>query len=182
MTLQIPKSTYEKAIILCKKNSERLHDISVKLFKKEQYLASFLIGLASWEEIGKALIVVKYWDRDFISQRIWKNELKSHKEKIKIARRYRDISLFESSSQTSVFAQMIVDGIVELKDDMEHIRRVVKMRTDSLYVNYDWDNNKWEKPVCDNEILEVSAVDALLMIKECMRGLNLELKRKGMYF
>ena len=179
MVDRIPKKTYREAVALCLENSERLQETAKTCFKYKQYLASFLTGLASWEEIGKALIIVKYWDDDFIPKKKWDKELKVHEEKIRVARRYWDISLFEKLGKESIFANMIVEGTMGLVDDLDYVKRMIKLRTSLLYVNFGWSSGVWESPVCDFKKTEQSAAEALFMIDRCRYGLDRELARKN---
>jgi len=160
MIKSIPKSKFLEGLKLCEDNSQRLFDLAQQAFKNREFIASFIIGFASWDEIGKAFLILENWDKGHIDERTWEKQFKSHYHKIKLARLRSDQYLTEDLLSNSMFKN--VPPKIEIVLDEEHIKKVINARTDCLYVNYDFKGEKWKSP------LEIRNPDELAALMICM--------------
>jgi AbiV family abortive infection protein len=177
----IPKTSYLEGLRLCKQNVERLSSKSLELHKQRQFLASFLIGFAAWEEVGKALFILKYWDKEYISQKQWKKEFKVHREKLIMSQHQRDIAFLKLHADKE-YIESIVSGKTVIMDDIEDIQKHIDMRTACLYVDYNNGLNKFIPPVIDEKTLAEYSINTIFKCADCYAAMTQEASNKKIVF
>ena len=169
MSRIIPKSNLYQGVRFCRRNARALYNKALEAFRKECFHASYLLGFAAMEEIGKALVILNHWDDDHISFNKYKSEMCNHKHKITLAMKLIDENILE------VF-NIIPREFAEIVPDDERRDLLVNTRTGSIYIDYDFLANDWEKPLKQMDELAMSVIrhtgDALSMFGN-------ELKHRG---
>jgi len=173
---KIPKKSYLEGLRLSQKNAERLFSKANELFNKKQILAAFLIGLAAYEEVGKALLILKYWDDESISKNQWDKWFKDHKKKLITATERMVIAFKKLHAE--------IDGIevsaCELdKKDTDMIHNLIIMRTGCLYVDYNNDSQRFIEPELDEKTLFEYAKIVILTCTDYRNTLNQEISNKN---
>ena len=78
----LPKSKFREGYELSKANAIRIIDEAKYNFEKGFFATACYLGFLGIEEIGKAMLFLKYWDMDGISRDLWENEFKDHITKL----------------------------------------------------------------------------------------------------
>ena len=101
----IPSYQFLKGIRLCRRNAKSLLALANDAFEKECYHSAFLLGFASLEESGKAIIILDYINEENITFEQYRYELKNHKKKVKkalITSRYNMVEIYARSPRGAV--------------------------------------------------------------------------------
>ena len=82
MSKIIPHDQFLRGIRLCRRNSKRLLLLADEVLGNNCFHAAFLLGFASLEETGKALVILNHYSDGHITYRTYKKELRNHEKKI----------------------------------------------------------------------------------------------------
>ena len=171
MPRKIPKEDYIEGVRLSRRNARRLLRYADEAMKKECYHAAFLLGFSSFEEIGKAIVILNHWSDDCISYDDYRAELINHKHKITLALRLINENILE------VFNAAPRDYI-SLRDlDVEHRDKILDTRMESIYVDYDFKNKCWKKPI---KRMDELASTVQMRAHEALSMFSNELKYRGL--
>ena len=174
MSKVILREHFHRGIVLCWRNARKLLKLSDEAYRKECYHASYLLGLASMEEIGKAAIILNHWHEDFITYKQYKKELLNHKKKITEAERLEPLNLVEVFGLAP--REAIIDSGMIREPDHKAINNMINLRTGSMYVDYNFDENYWSVP---SKEMKKQASEILTKAYFSRRYLHNELRHRG---
>lgn len=149
-------------------------NLSDDAFLKECYHAAYLLGFASMEEIGKAAILLNHWESEFIAYKQYRSELLNHKKKITEAERLETLNFVEVFNLVPREAIIDTDWVREPNSEM--ITDLVNLRMDSVYVDYNFDENSWRIPPKE---MKEKAFTVLSKAYFARKYLHNELKHRG---
>jgi len=95
MSKLIPQKKFLNGIRLCRRNAKRLLFLADEAYSKECFHASFLLGFASLEETGKAVMILNYINEEHITFKQYNDELKKHDKKILAALNMEHYNIIE---------------------------------------------------------------------------------------
>lgn len=144
MPWKIPKEHYHRGLVLCWRNARRLLKLSDEAFGKECFHAAYLLGFASWEEIGKAAVLLNHWDDDSIKYKEYLHEIKNHKVKITEAEKLEDFNLLELLNASPRWA--LIESGLEPKVDSDSLKKLLSKRLHSIYVDYNFPKKMLDYP------------------------------------
>ena len=174
MPWKIPKEHYHRGLVLCWRNARRLLKLSNEAFEKECFHAAYLLGFSSWEEIGKAAVLLNHWDDDCIKYEEYRDEIKNHEIKITEAEKLETYNLLEILRAAP--RKALIDSGLERKLDTDSLRRLLTLRLDSIYVDYNFLDKCWDVPL--NE-MKKPAVDVIIKAAYARAYLHNEIKYRG---
>jgi len=171
----IPKCQYLTGIRLCRRNAKKLYLLGNEAFEKELYHSAYLLGFASLEETGKALVILDYINHNHITYNQYKKKIKNHYLKIKktmIARNPNILEVFRIAPREYVQPQLKKSEprFIQLGEDM------VDLRMDSIYIDYDFENGKWKKPKSNMKLDAQQVLGEAYTAYNCFRN---ECKHRG---
>ena len=170
MSYEIPKSDYLRGLRLCIRNSRKLLKLADDAFRRECYQAAYLLGFASFEEIGKGMVILNHWDDDFISFRDYKYEMCNHKHKITLALKMINENIMD-------YFNIVPRGIISPPElDEEHRDNIVYIKTESIYLDYDFEKKKWKRPIKN---MNESAIMVIRKAVEALSMISTEYKYRG---
>lgn len=144
MSKLIPHDKFLNGIRLCRKNAKRLLFLADEAYSKECFHASFLLGFASLEETGKAVIILNHINDEYITFKQYKNELKNHDKKILEALKMEHENMLEVYNLG--FREAALKELKSTEPKEKDIKEITDIRIDSIYVDYDFIKNKWKNP------------------------------------
>ena len=174
MPRKIPKEHYHRGLVLCWRNARRLLKLSDEAFEKECYHAAYLLGFASWEEIGKAAVLLNHWDDVSIEYEEYRDEIINHEIKITEAEKLEDFNLLEIIRAAP--RQALIDRGLEPRIDTDSLQRLLSLRLDSSYVDYNFKEKCWDAPLKE---MKKPAVDVIIKAAYARAYLQNELKFRG---
>jgi len=133
------------------------------------------MGFYSWEEIGKAVLILDHHNEDFITKKMWKDSY-CHFIKIAKARRAIDLSLMASQGLEPEYIEKFRKGEYELVSDEEFLEKMHDLRTKGLYIHYNFNENKWEIPTIITDELAITVINQAGL---AVRAFEIELDRTG---
>jgi len=148
----IKKSIFLEGIELCEKNAERLIQEADETFTKGAHTAAFILGFTAWEEAGKAFLFLQNWEKDEILREKWIREFKNHLDKIRLAYEFTQTSHFKRLIRLSprvrelFFPEGKEESKIKVVMDKKYSKEVFRSRGQVLFVNYNFNNNKFESP------------------------------------
>lgn len=143
---------YDKGIRLSKENAERLIEDAKMLFESKKYPSAFYLAVIGIEEIGKALLLLKYKkEQKEITKTQWKNVFCFHQEKLRIVEKAITQHIRKTKAQYG-FGENAMRGISEGEvsniDVSNMIVEGLKQDKDAfLYVGYDFSRSVWSTPL-----------------------------------
>jgi len=148
MSSSIPQSQFLNGIRLCRRNAKKLFQLANEAHSKGCYHASYLLGFASLEETGKALLILNHINDEKITYRRYKKNFLNHEIKILESLKMIFPNLAETFAR--VPREAITHYIHEYEKEQEKLSKDIKdLRLKSIYVEYDFNRNKWERPNID---------------------------------
>lgn len=174
MSRKIPKEHYHRGIVLCWRNSRRLLKLCDEAFSKECYLASYLLGFAAWEEVGKATVILNHWNEEHIKYKEYLMEVRNHKFKITEADKLEVPNLVEILRLTT--REALLDWEYFREPNLIELNKFLNLRLDSVHVNYNFDGHSWEVPRKD---MKQNALDVMVKAAYARTYLYNELKHRG---
>ncbi len=169
MPRTIPHADYNEGIRLCRKNAKSLTIKARNAFEKGCFHAAYLLAIAALEEVGKATVIIKYWNNENISYEKYKKEICNHELKTTLAITLIDENLIE---QFSVGPREHIEIIL----DENRRDTLVETRTRSIYVDYNFKEKKWVYPL---EKMDELASTAIRESRQALSLFGRELKHKG---
>lgn len=166
----IPKEQYYEGVRFCRRNARALYNKALEAFRKECFHASYLLGFAAMEEIGKAIVILNHWDDDQISFNEYKFEMCNHKHKITLAMKLVDDNILE-------VYHVVPREFNEMVPDTERRDLIVNTRTGSIYMDYDFPTQDWKKPL---KKMDELAMSIIRHTSEAMSMFGNELKYRGL--
>jgi AbiV family abortive infection protein len=140
----IPSSELEEGIQKSLENAVRYFEDAVFLFRNKRYLSSILLSMHSYEESGKALLLVDYDSKKKeISKSQWNKKFCSHQMKNLVSLK----TILED-----------VDNAPEFPDIHISVSRLnVNWKNIFTYSDYDFERRNWTSPL-DAESIGISDV------------------------
>ena len=134
MSSHIPLSKLDEGIDKSVENATRYLNDALFLYQNKRYQSSILLSMLSYEEAGKALLLMDYkMEKKEITKRQWKKRFCSHSMKNLISRR--------KIWQDAGFVSPIPDS------DVWQARSDVDWKNVFTYTDYDYENLKWTSPM-----------------------------------
>ena len=174
MPWKIPKEHYHRGLVLCWRNARRLLKLSNEAFEKDCFHAAYLLGFASWEEIGKAAVLLNHWDDVSIKYEEYRDEIINHEIKITEAEKLEDFNLLEILSAAP--RKALIDSGLKPKVDTDSLKRLLSLRLDSIYVDYNFKEKCWDVPFKE---MKKPAVGVIIKAAYARAYLHNELKYRG---
>lgn len=171
MPWKIPKEHYHRGLVLCWRNARRLLKLSNEAFEKECFHAAYLLGFASWEEIGKGAVLLNHWDDDSIKYEEYRDEIKNHEIKITEAEKLEPFNLLEIIRAAP--RKALIDSGLKRELDTGSLKRLLTLRLDSIYVDYNFKEKCWDVPLKE---MKKPAVDVITKAAYARAYLHNELK------
>jgi len=147
MSKLIPNNKFLNGIRLCRRNAKRLLLLADEAYSKECFHASFLLGFASLEETGKAIIILNHINEEHIKCKQYKNELLNHDKKIFEALKMEHENILEVLNLG--FREAFFKELKSTEPKDKDIKGITEVRLDSIYIDYDFIENRWKKPKKD---------------------------------
>ena len=185
MSKSIPHDKFLNGIRLCRRNAKRLLLLADEAYSKECFHASFLLGFASLEETGKAVIILNHINDECITFEKYKNELKNHDKKILEALKMEHENILEVFRLG--FREAFLKELKSTEPKEKDIKEITDIRLDSIYVDYDFIENGWKKPKKDVKQdawnILIKSFDAYnCFLNECKhRGVRLRKKANPLF-
>ena len=171
MVRNIPKEQYHRGIILCWRNARRLLKLSDDAFQKDCYHAAYLLGFASWEEIGKAAVLLNHWNEESIEYEEYKKEIINHKYKITEAEKLEEYNLLEMFRITP--RKVLIESGIQRHVDKDALKTLLSLRLKSIYVDFDFEEKCWNMPLKD---MKKAAIEVIIKAYYARAYLHNELK------
>jgi AbiV family abortive infection protein len=133
MSSQIPLGKIDEGIKKSIENATSYFEGALFLYKNKRYQSSILLSMLSYEEFGKALLLMDYkFQEKEITKTQWKKKFCNHKMKnlISIRAIWKDADF--------------VPKIPEM--DIHQARFDVDWKNIFTYTDYDFENRKWTSP------------------------------------
>jgi len=169
----IPKAQYHRGIVLCWRNSSRLLKLCDEAYQKGCYLASYLLGFASWEEVGKASVILNHWDDEYIEYSEYRREIRNHEYKLNEADKLELPNMVEIHR---IIPREVLESEYHWGQNLVQLNKFLNLRLDSVYVDYNFGDNNWEIPKND---MKQNAIDVLVKAAYARTYLHNELKHRG---
>ena len=157
MSKLIPQDKFLTGIRLCRRNAKRLLLLADEAYSKECFHASFLLGFASLEETGKAVIILNHMNEEYINFKQYKRELKNHDKKILEALKMEHENILEVFNLG--FRKAFLKELKSTELKKIDVKKISDIRLDSIYVDYDFVKNTWKRP---NKNVRENAWDILM--------------------
>ena len=141
MEYQIPNHDFILGLSHCIKNAKQLLTLAYETFKNDCFQAAYLLGFASLEEIGKAIVILNHIEEEYISKEVYFKEFRNHNHKITLALNMSDDNLLEVHHGVSR------DEFPILEYDDERKKMLLDIRTRSIYLDYDFEKICWRVPL-----------------------------------
>ena len=168
----IPKTAFAEGLTLSEKNGNRLHDKALQAFRRKDFVCAYILGFSAWEEFGKALLILKHWNEEFIERDTWNKEFIKHLSKIRRAKYISDKALLEELG--------FLSEDVEIRLDEKYLRKMHEMRTSScLYVDFDFEEKVWKSPMQIDDKLHNWVAEVIIAAEFSRRALQAEKKEGG---
>jgi AbiV family abortive infection protein len=171
MGVYFPLIDYNKGIMLSKENAKRLIDDAKMLFEAKKYPSAFYLAIQGIEEIGKALLFLKYKrEQKKITESQWEKVFMNHEKKL--GEVYRAIS--KHCVKIRVFEGWGGNFKKYFPEDEVQKMLVGALKLDKekfAYVEYDFRKQKWFTP------LKPDLVDLEGVVKSIVYGYS----RMGFY-
>lgn len=149
MAKMIPNDQYLRGIRLCRRNAKRLLRLADAAYAKKCYHAAFLLGFASLEETGKAVIILNHFKEEYITYDAYTNELRKHDIKIFEALKMINENILEVMNVGP--RNLLFPNLKMLEPEKRDIKAITDNRLDSIYVDYDPEKGSWMRPIKDME-------------------------------
>ena len=144
----IPSDKYEDGIIRCEVNALSSLNEAQKLIKQGDFRQAYIFGILALEEIGKAGFIIDKMDQLHISKKEWKKE-KTFMDHVAKIMKVKDIYLDDFILEINKVKPNFLNGTTMLGvlgwSDGE-IKERWDYRNRMLFVDYDFNNDKWESP------------------------------------
>jgi AbiV family abortive infection protein len=169
MPWKIPKEDYYQGIRLCRRNARTLYNKSVEAFHKDCFHAAYMLGFSAMEEIGKAIVILNHWEEEHITFDTYLNEICNHSHKISLTLGMTDANSIEYFARTPREA-------IHLLEDEETKNLLIRTKVESIYVDYNFSSNKWNKPLKQMDDLALKVIQE---VHFALRFFGNELRHRG---
>jgi|GEM_PF-7009771 len=133
MSSSIPLSKFDEGIQEAIDNATRYLNDAVFLYDNKRYQSSVLLSMLSYEESGKALLLMDYKSREkVVTRNQWVKRFCNHKAKNLISLR----AIWQNADFVSTIADWDI-SISKFDVDWKNV---------FTYADYDFENQKWTSP------------------------------------
>lgn len=168
----IPRTAFGDGVNLCMANGERLLSSAAQALRERNFTCAFIKGFAALEEFGKALLILEGWSKDSIGKNVWDRGFKSHPTKMRMARYLVDVAFLKEHG-------LIQDESEGRWADEDYVKSACAMRTDCLYVDFDFKEKRWKSPLEISDKLEGWAGEIVRVGELSMKAVLAEKNRMG---